>query len=1003
MDAELLSASASDAAARRRLKQLGFADPRHALANLHALTPTPHDAELLAPALPRLLPALSESADPDMALNNLERYAGGVDRAVLFRTLAEHPGAALLLARLGGASQFLSDALRRRPASLAWLLQGTTMRQWLRDELAGALAESLVPFAGREARLNALRRFKYRQLIRIGARDLLGDADLSVTTEELSHLADVCLHTAWALADERLRAQHGAPSTGFAVIGMGKLGGEELNYSSDVDLIFVYGEDGETAGGPGGALEHGEYFARLGRDIVSAIETVTEEGYAFRVDLRLRPEGRSGAVALSLDGYRRYYAERAELWERQALIKARPACGDDAVGRRFGELIRDFVYRPGVDASVVEQIRAMKRQIDAQLRDRGDESNVKLGRGGIREIEFLVQALQLLYGGDDPWLRERTTLKAIFRLLERGYLAPDLGRLLSDAYVHLRTVEHRLQLVHEFQTHSLPADAAELGRLARRLGITVAPRRAAAQFKARHARITAQVHRAFEDFFSPRRTAGRAADAPMPRLPGLVSLRATGFADPERARNTLRLLLEGRPLVPYPAMMRSALARLFPLLMNALWRSPDPDEALRQFERFVSASGPRTGYLALLAEQEDVLLNFVRLCARGDLLADMLVSQPELLRSLSEPQALAARKREVHFRAALAPALAPAITLAERRDRLRRIKQAEELGVVWRYLLSVTSLPQYSAEMTALAEATLAAGWTLAMELAAEKSAPPDSPAVIIGVGKLGGRELTTGSDLDLFVVYGDETDRAHEFYTSAVEHLAALLGDITAAGVAFPIDLRIRPGSKGSGFASSLPALQRYYREYGDLWERQTLTRARLVLGDPALGRRVRRALDRVVYGAALPRREVKEIADVRQRMELELGKETPGRFHVKYGRGGVVDVEFLTQTLQLLHGAAHPTVRRQNTSRALVALARAGVLGTTDATELREHYGALRTFSLALRLFGARPSDTLDIAGPMPARVARALDYPDREALLADYRRRTAAVRGIYERVIQ
>jgi len=481
-----------------------------------------------------------------------------------------------------------------------------------------------------------------------------------------------------------------------------------------------------------------------------------------------------------------------------------------------------------------------------------------------------------------------------------------------------------------------------------------------------------------------------------------MSLRATGFADPERARQHLRLLLEGRPLLPYPEMTRAALFRLFPHLMNALWRSPDPDEALHQFERFVSASGPRTGYLALLAGHEDVLLNFVRLCARGDLLAQMLVAQPELLRSLASPESLAARKREPGFRAALAPVLAPALPLAERRDRLRRIKQAEELGVVWRYLLSVSTLEQYSVEMTALAEATLAVAWTLAMDLAADRGGLPDTPAVIVGVGKLGGRELTTGSDLDLFVVYGDETDAAHDFYTRAVEHLSGLLGDITAAGVAFAVDLRIRPGSKGSGFASSLAALERYYREFGDLWERQTLTRARLVLGDPALGRRVRRALDHVVYGTALARRDIKEITDVRQRMELELGKETPGRFHVKYGRGGLVDIEFLAQTLQLVHGAAHPTVRRTGTRHALVTLARAGALRPADATQLTDHYTALRTISLALRLFGARPSDTLDIAGPMPTRVARALDYPDREALLADYRRRTDAVRATYERLL-
>jgi glutamate-ammonia-ligase adenylyltransferase len=997
----LLGAAPGSAGARRILRGLGFADPRQALANLHGLTPTPRDAELLAPALPRLLAALAEAADPDMALNSLERFANAVDRAPLFRTLAAHPGAAPLLARVGGASQVLADALRLRPANLAWLLEGRTMRQWLRDDLAAALAADLAPFTTDEARLRTLRRFKYRHLLRIGARDLLGDADLTVTTEELSRLADVCLEAAWRLAAERLDRRYGPPSSGLAIIGMGKLGGDELNYSSDIDLMFVYGHDGETAGGPGGTLADGDYAARAARDILAAIERVTEEGYAFRVDLRLRPEGRIGAIALSLDGYRRYFAERAALWERQALIKARVAAGDERVGRAFLELARGFTYRPGLDPGIVAEIRAMKRQIDRALRGRGEDArNVKLGRGGIREIEFLVQALQLLYGGDDPWLRERSTLKAIFRLVERGYLAPPLGRVLSDGYRHLRTVEHRLQILHELQTHSLPRAARDLGLLARRVGIAAPPARAAREFRARHARVTAGVRRAFREFFAAP-PAGRVAPA---RVPGLTALRATGFADPERARQNLRLILEGRPLVPYPALTRAALARLSPALLDAVWQSPDPDEALNQFERFVAATGPRTGYIELLAANRDVLVNLIRLCARGEVLAQLLVSQPELLTSLASSESLAAVKREAAFRAALGGALAPGFPAAEVRDRLRRAKQAEELGIVWRYLLGVTSLEQSSREMTALAEAALAVGWLCAKAEQAERRPIPSVPAVIVGMGKLGGRELTTGSDLDIFVVYGGGDDAAHEFYPGAVERLSSLLGDITAAGVVFPIDLRLRPGSKGSGYAASVDALGRYHRDYGDLWERQALTRARLCGGDSrALARRVRAEIRQLAYGAPLPRTGVKEILDVRRRMEVELGKETPGRFHVKYGQGGLTDVEFLVQTLQLVHGADQPGIRRANTLAALAALARHGLLEPALARDLTSHYRMLRAVSLALRLFGARPTDTLDVAGPMPARIAKSLDYAGRDAFLTDYRRRTQAVRDAFEQVLR
>jgi [glutamine synthetase] adenylyltransferase / [glutamine synthetase]-adenylyl-L-tyrosine phosphorylase len=496
------------------------------------------------------------------------------------------------------------------------------------------------------------------------------------------------------------------------------------------------------------------------------------------------------------------------------------------------------------------------------------------------------------------------------------------------------------------------------------------------------------------------------------RLASLTALRATGFRDPERARHNLQLILEGRPLVPYAAHLHATLERLYPMLLDALWKSPDPDEALNQFERLLAAAGPRAGLIELLVKDADLLLGLVKVCAGGDLLTELLIAQPELLASLASPERLLGRKPAATVRASLASIFVPGAPPAERRDRLRRQKQAEELSIVWRYVLGITTIDGYSREMTALAEATLAAGWLLAQESLIERyGAPRDAsgrfiPAVVVGLGKLGGRELVTGSDLDVFVVFGEDgtTDGAeridaHWFYSLAVERLAGALGDLTAAGVAFPVDLRLRPGSKGSGFAASVAALEQYYREHGDLWERQTLTRARLILGDRALARRVRAALRRVVYGAPLPRAALKEIVEVRMRMERELGKETRGRLHVKYGRGGLVDVEFLAQAMQLVHGHDHVEPRRFTTSAALAGLARAGALDAATAAGLAERYRFLRRVSASLRLLGARPSDTLELAGPMPARVATALGYESRAAFLEAYREQTAAVRGSYD----
>jgi len=986
-----------DARTIRLLQGLGFADPHKALANFHSLTPTPRDAELLAPALPRLLRALAESPDPDMALLNLERFAERVDRAVLFSTLADHPGAAPLIATLGGTSQFLAESLRRWPTSLHWLLDPKVMSgPRVRETLAQELELALLPFETEPGKLNALRRFKYRELLRIALRDLLGDADLVTVTQELSHLADALLGQAFQLADRGLRARYGAPLTTSgeeaqcAVIGMGKLGGEELNYSSDIDIIFVYSADGESSGGPGGRISTGDYFTRLAREIVKTMETPTEEGSLYRVDLRLRPEGRAGALVLPLSGYHAYYRERAELWERQALIKARHSAGDPRLGQAFVESLRSNVYQPGPDARIVAEIRGMKRAIDRQLHARpGSKDNVKLGAGGIRE---------------------RNTLRAIFKLMERGYLTYATGAMLQRAYTFLRTAEHRLQLLHEFQTHTLPADPHELGLLARRMGYRLPSPAARRRFLEEYRRTTRAVRRAFTQFFS---------HAPTPltklrRLPSLDALRATGFLDPERARLNLRLMAEGRPLVPYPDQVRHAFNTMLPTILDCLWKSPDPDTALNQLEQLFSATGARTAYLDLLAGEPELMETLINLLAQGELVGQLLVSQPELIRSLLDQNKASRRPRKTAFLSALAPALEPGLALSDRMERLRRLKQAEELGIISRTVRGPINPERLGVELTILAEAAVSVAWLAAYSMVREETGDPRDaqgawcPSCIVGVGKFGGRELTVGSDLDLFVLYaqdgrtdGPKAVENHLFYDRVTEQLESLLGTITGAGLVFPVDLRLRPGSTGSGLAHTIESFDHYFREWGELWERQSLVKARVVSGDPHLARRFHRVLHQFVYESAISAKDLKEIHHLRSRMEKELGQEQPDRFNVKLGLGGLADVEFITQALQLRHGAQHKAIRRPNTASALDAIGRAGLLPRHQVAQLRNSYQWLRRLVTLLRLFGVRPKDSLPTKGPLPGRLARSLGYSTGGEFLTDYRRITGQVRQIYREV--
>ncbi len=1011
--ADLLDPRAPDTAWLPALAGAGFSDPAGALANLRRLAGTPRQAELLAGFLPRLLRHLGASADPDMALNTLERLAAvAIDRAVLFTLLRDHPHAMPVVVTLAATSQFLADTLVRTPAILPWLLDPRVMRPRLREEMREEIAAALRPFRTEEARANALRRAKRREFCRIGLRDVLGDADLVTSTQELSNLADACLQQAWESVRPGLVARYGVPRhgeppvpTGFAVIALGKLGGEELNYSSDVDLCFVYEAEGESDGPE--RVPNRVFFARAAERLLEFLGAMTEEGAVFRIDLRLRPEGTGGPLALPLGAYRHYHETRGALWERQALIKARVAAGDERLGRAFLDLARSLAYRPGLEREAIGEIQAVKLRIDRTLRARGSqERHVKLGVGGIREIEFHVQALQLLYGARDPWLQERNTLRALHRLAERGYLSWEESGALTRAYTFLRTVEHRLQLLHALQTHTLPADPEELGKLARRLGYPGDRAQARARFLADYDATRRRVRAAFEEFFAAPAVAGPAAGPPPWSA---ADLEAVGFADPERARQNLTLLWEGPPLVPAPHAVRQGLRALLPAVLAALRAVPDPDAALNALERFVAAAGPRIAYLTRLAEDPALLGRVLTLFARSDRFAQSLIARPELLDELAEGTL---RPRPAgRLRAAFAAA-EPAG--AEPADRLRLFKQAEELRIACADLAGGLPAARVAWALTELAEACLGIAWEWADAVAARRFGEPRAggvrvPALVVGMGKLGGRELDYGSDLDVVVLYGGEGETtgpavvpAAVYFDQLVERLHWLLTAITRAGQVVRLDVRLRPGGKGTSLAHGLAALDAYLAGEARLWERQALVKARPVLGDPGLARRFAALRRHRVFGPGLSEAERAEIHRVRLRMETELGREGPGRLHVKFGAGGLVDIEFLAQALQLAHGARHGALRTPSTRRALRALAAHGVLDAGAARRLAEAYEFEKGLLRSLRLAQARPADCLPGTGHLLARLAREVGLPSGRALLDRYRAVAAEVRREYRAVM-
>lgn len=1029
-----------------KLAAAGCQHPERAAKNVDLLAPDAQARSQLEAALPAMLTGLKRVPDPDLALNNLERFNQSVlDRRFLLGLFRDNPRILHLLLTIFGSSQFLSDILVRHPQLFEWLLEPGVIRQPKgKEELSDEADRAVSGASSLERKWSSLRRLKVQEILRIGLQDLLGRQILAGITEELSNLADVILEMAYQISRAELCQRHGLPQLtdesgrtrecAFVVLGLGKLGGRELNFSSDIDLVFVYEGEGETAGIPGaggarlGRISNQEFFRKLGEMVAKGVGETSPEGHLYRVDLRLRPEGRSGGIAASLRTCEIYYEAWGQTWERQALIKARPVAGDLALGEKFQRMVVPFVYRQYLDFGALDEIRAMKERINLAVReDRRARRNVKLGYGGIREIEFLVQGLQLLHGGKNPWVREANTLRALHRLSGQGLVADADYEVLVRAYTFLRQLEHRLQILHDRQTHTLPEAPRDLVSLARRMGYQPPEHPdPAASLLEEYGRHTGAVRALYDAFLQGAASRGEepvgqpadpvavffSADLPAEELRGRLA--PVGFEDLDRALRNFQAIREGQPFAHYPPQTRRALAQLAPALVAALADVPDPDLALNTFERFIASVAARTTFVTLLAETQGLLTLLVRLFGTSEFLSATLLHYPELLDALLAPEPAARHGRE-RVAADLARALAGAPAGSGRLDALRRVKKAEELRIGLQDILDRADVTQTHLNLTHLAEACLETALQMGERDLADRFGMPDPPGfAIVGLGKLGGLELGYASDLDVVFVYrqegrtnGPERISHTEYFSKLSDRVAKILTTITQEGSAYRVDTRLRPGGQKGEVALPLAAFKTHFTRLAELWERQAYIKARPVAGDPGVCEAFVAQTHRFVYEAPEQADLADRIQAMRHRMEVERAGSAGKGAHVKLGSGGIVDIEFLAQYLQLRHGRTHPSLRTPSTLETLRALAAEDLLPAVDAAALEDSYRFLRRVENRLRIVADLSVNTLPVAPARLEKLAKRMGYRSqgagsaREQFLDDYASHTGRVRAIYNRV--
>ncbi|ADP79804.1 bifunctional [glutamine synthetase] adenylyltransferase/[glutamine synthetase]-adenylyl-L-tyrosine phosphorylase [Frankia inefficax] len=1044
-----------------QLARLGFTDVDRVATALRRLGFLPPDGLPLADN--PVVAELAHAADPDRALIGLDRLIAALDSAAgpagpagpgrssapLREVLAGRSGARRRLIAVLGASLALADHLASHPAD--WRILADDEITSVAPDAATHRARLLTAVGADPAApqpravgdgpevLDELRVAYRRALLVLAARDLTGTVSVDDATAELADLAAAALDAGLAVARAALAPT--APPVRLAVVAMGKCGGRELNYVSDVDVLFI----AEPAAG-GNAADPGDdpgeaalrTATRLAEGLMRACGATTSEGSLFQVDVGLRPEGRDGALVRTFASHRAYYRRWARTWEFQALLKARPIAGDLELGAEFCAMVEPLVWSAASRPNFVTDIRAMRKRVEASVAGRGGERNIKLGPGGLRDVEFAVQLLQLVHGRTDKKLHVRATLDAIDGLARGGYVGRRDATSLAAAYRFLRAVEHRLQLRRLRRTHVLPRDADELRWLGRSLGMLDAD-----EFAAEHAHTATSVRQLHEKlFFQPLLEAvARLSEEEVRLTPGEAAdrLAALGFAYPYRSLKHIEALTAG--------VSRTAVIQrhLLPTMLPAFADAADPDAGLLAYRQVSEALGQVPWYLRLLRDSAGAADRLARVLAASGYVAALMRAAPESVRLLRTEDDLRPVGRDELARTLLAVARrnqnpADAVTRARaiRRVELVRVACADLLG-----LLDVTAV---GTALTAAAAATIEASLLVARRTVTRRVAAGRPPAdrfadlheppggtgagepddlhgprrapsagsplagepariAVIAMGRLGGGEMSYGSDADVVFVHAPATGvdpaQAGAYATAVIEELVRLLAQ-PGSDPALRLDLGLRPEGRNGPVTRDLDGYAAYYRRWALGWEKQALLRTRGLAGDPELAARFVELVDEVRYPAELPVGAIAEVARLRDRMAVErVPRGIDRSLHVKFGPGGLMDVEWAVQILQLRHAHDRPDLRVTGTMGALRALVTAGLLDGAEAEVLRAAWLSASRVRNAVMLARGAPGDQIPRTTPALDRVAGVLGYPlDRATNLpTDHRQIASRARRIVD----